>query len=283
MSKPDVPQGRRRKQKRWQRVLFHWRLPLILVLILMVIAAVSTQMIAGGIAARQEAAKAAQAEQQAKLPTYEQAVMDALVAEQSDIKPLVSLTPEDGAAGKVTYDNETDRALLVLWTDNPNGFEKDKQASLDADTFAYAELELAKWGAQHKDVLKNQREKRLIQLLGLPEGSRGTHFVIAWVTPERVERPAYQPDAQEGSMQIEFSETTDQAFVEWFAQQSNLHYFTKPRPWTRLGYTYDWGKAGNEHYGVTEFMIRSGTKVTVTEILTNEEAITRLRKGKLSS
>ena len=49
----------------------------------------------------------------------------------------------------------------------------------------------------------------------------------------------------------------------------------------RQGYTYDWGKTGDDHYGLTEFVIPSGVKVTVKDTFTNEEAITRLRKGTL--
>ena len=275
----ETPNRRERRQpKRWQRVLFHWRLPMVLVLILMVLSGVLVQTVSGSFAAREKAKAEAEKKNAAQLVTYEQAVVDALTAEEKEVKPLVSLTKEDG---RVTYDDQTDRVLLAFWTNQPEAFKKDTQTTLEEYTYAYADLELAAWGAVNKDNLKNNKEKRLIQLLGLPEGGKGTNFVVAWVTPERVLRAAYQPDAQDGKMAVAFEETADQGFTTWFDAQINANYFTTPRPWTRLGYTYDWGKAGDDHYGMTEFVIPSGTKVTVKDVLTNEETITRLRKGKL--
>jgi hypothetical protein len=40
-------------------------------------------------------------------------------------------------------------------------------------------------------------------------------------------------------------------------------------PWTRLGFTYDWGKPGKNHVGLSEFMLRidptdNGGPLTVT-------------------
>lgn len=278
-STQEAPRRRARKPiKGWQRVLFHWRLPVVLVLILMLLSGVLVQAVNAKLAAREKAKQAAAQEAAAQVVTYEQAVVDALSAEEREIRPLVSLTKEDG---RVTYDDQTDRVLLVFRTNQPDAFQKDTQATLEDYTYAYADLELGTWGAANKDVLKNSKEARLVQLFGLPAGSPGTNFVVAWVTPERVLRPAYQPDAQQDKMALAFEETVDQGFVSWFDTQIATNYLTTPRPWTRLGYTYDWGKAGDDHYGVTEFVIPAGTKVTVKDVLTNEEVITRLRKGKL--
>jgi hypothetical protein len=32
-----------------------------------------------------------------------------------------------------------------------------------------------------------------------------------------------------------------------------------PYPWTALGYTYDWGNPNPPHFGLSEFVINSGT------------------------
>lgn len=34
-------------------------------------------------------------------------------------------------------------------------------------------------------------------------------------------------------------------------------------PWTRLGYTYDWGSRSSNKYGLSEFVIMPGSKVEV--------------------
>lgn len=265
--------------KTWQRVLFHWRLPLVIVLVLMILSGVAVQAVSAKLAAREQAKQDEVDQAAAEAMTYEEAVVDALQAEQTEVHDLVCLVKEDG---RVTYDAETDRVQLVFWTNAAaENFVKDSQVTLDDYTYAYADLELASWGAANKDVLKNSKEARLVQLFGQPEGSAGTTFVVASVTPERVLRAAYQPDAQLKKMSLAFEETVDQDFISWFDSEITRNYFTNPRPWTRLGYTYDWGASGDEHYGVTEFVIPAGTKVTIKDTFTNDEMITRLRKGKI--
>ena len=270
----------RKKVKRWQKILFYWRFPLVIVLLLMILSAVVVQVIAGKLSApaATENDKKQDKPAETETLTYQDAVIDALQAEEAEMHDLICLTKEDGG---VTYDNGTDRVLLVFWAKQPGMFVKGEQGTLDADTYAYSDLELAAWGKENSDALKNQQTARLCQLFGMPEGSEGSAFVVAWVTPERILRAAYQPDAQIGKMTLAFEESVDQDFISFFEDEIQNNYFTNPRPWTRLGYTYDWGKTGDDHYGLTEFVIPSGVKVTVKDTFTNEEAITRLRKGTL--
>ncbi len=280
MANNETPRRRPRKQQKgWQRVLFHWRLPMIIVLVLMVLSGVLVHTVSSKIHANEKAKQSEQDKIKAEMITYEEAVVDALQAEQDEIHDLVCLVKEDD---RVTYDEENDRVQLVFWTDQAaEEFKKDDQLTLEEYTWAYADLELASWGAANKDVLKNSKDARIRQMLGLPENAKGSTFVLVSVTPERVLRAAYQPDAQLKKMSLAFEETVDQDFISWFNGQVTANYFENPRPWTRLGYTYDWGKTGDDHYGVTEFVIPAGTKVTVKDTFTNDEMITRLRKGKL--
>lgn len=280
MANNETPRRRPRKQQKgWQRVLFHWRLPMIIVLVLMVLSGVLVHTVSSKIHANEKAKQSEQDKIKAEMITYEEAVVDALQAEQDEIHDLVCLVKEDG---RVTYDEENDRVQLVFWTDQAaEEFKKDDQLTLEEYTWAYADLELASWGAANKDVLKNSKDARIRQMLGLPENAKGSTFVLVSVTPERVLRAAYQPDAQLKKMSLAFEETVDQDFISWFNGQVTANYFENPRPWTRLGYTYDWGKTGDDHYGVTEFVIPAGIKVTVKDTFTNDEMITRLRKGKL--
>ena len=280
MANNETPRRRPRKQQKgWQRVLFHWRLPMIIVLVLMVLSGVLVHTVSSKIHANEEAKQSEQDKIKAEMITYEEAVVDALQAEQDEVHDLVCLVKEDD---RVTYDEENDRVQLVFWTNQAaEEFKKDDQLTLEEYTWAYADLELASWGAANKDVLKNSKDARIRQMLGLPEDAKGSTFVLVSVTPERVLRAAYQPDAQLKKMSLAFEETVDQDFISWFNGQITANYFENPRPWTRLGYTYDWGKTGDDHYGVTEFVIPAGTKVTVKDTFTNDEMITRLRKGKL--
>ena len=38
-----------------------------------------------------------------------------------------------------------------------------------------------------------------------------------------------------------------------------------PAPWTRLGYTYDWGASQN-HIGLSEFVLRKGANLEVDSV-----------------
>ncbi len=283
-----APVRRRKKVKGWQRVLFHWRFPVIIVLILMLLSLLlgralpkkATDTAANQAASSSQQDAASSAKTKTQNAAFDDAVVDALQADENEIQKLVCLTAEDG---NVTYNTDTDRVLLAFWSSAPDAFTKDKQTTLDSDTYAYADLELAAWGKAHSDDLKNGKTDRLCQLFGLPANGGGSTFVTAWVTPERIYRPAYQPDAQIGTMTTAFEENVDADFTAFFDAQIEQNYFTTPRPWTRLGYTYDWGTTDKNHYGVTEFVIPSGTKITVKDIFTNDETITKLRKGSMGA
>ena len=40
-----------------------------------------------------------------------------------------------------------------------------------------------------------------------------------------------------------------------------------PFPWTRLGYTYDWGESEN-HIGLSEFVVRKGADIEIDSVST---------------
>ncbi len=40
-------------------------------------------------------------------------------------------------------------------------------------------------------------------------------------------------------------------------------------PWTRLGYTYDWGNPGSE-VGLSEFVIQGGATVQVAQVYSTQ-------------
>lgn len=279
-SEPDARRRPRKQLKTWQRILFRWRLPLIMVLLFMLLSAVVTLIISSRISARAKARELEKQQQLAAMTTFEGAVVDALQAEQTEIHKLVCLTKEDE---NITYDEENDRVQLIVWSESPqNTFKKDEQITFENYTYAYPDLELLAWGNANADALKKDKEARLCKLLGMPERGAKSTFLLVTVAVERVLRPAYQPDAQAGNMNLSFEQTVGQDFITWFNGEMTNNYFVSPRPWTRLGYTYDWGvEADKGHYGITEFVIPAGTKVTVKAIYSNEAMLKCLRRGRL--
>ncbi len=65
----------------------------------------------------------------------------------------------------------------------------------------------------------------------------------------------------ESALFLDGSWTDTRTFKQWFTEQADIPYSTEGEienwrnPWTRLGYTYDWGNKDN-HVGLSEFLIR---------------------------
>jgi|GEM_PF-366364 hypothetical protein len=117
------------------------------------------------------------------------------------------------------------------------------------------------------------RERRVRQLLGLPPTWAYTHFVEMWVDPEDLFRPSPDPEITDHESELEFPDASrlkvSSGHRTWFAEQRRSKYrIPGGVPWTRLGYTYDWGNPKSE-IGLSEFVIRPGAGVYVKRIVTN--------------
>lgn len=118
---------------------------------------------------------------------------------------------------------------------------------------------------KEKGLLKNDipTSERLCKLLGLGTDKLRDTIVYMKVPRTSLFRPAYVTDVGK-TIQTDFkgknTEINNLPVVDrlWMAnEQINNAY-----PWTRMGYTYDWGYAPTDkkqYIGVTEFVIRPGT------------------------
>jgi len=106
-----------------------------------------------------------------------------------------------------------------------------------------------------------------------------------WVAPKDLFRPCPDTEISDTVCELDFPldafHTPDLAnlvratagpdygafmtYPNWFANQSRYAYTpgANPYPWTRLGYTYDWGN--NSHVGLSEFVLH-GRKVDGSSI-----------------
>lgn len=135
-------------------------------------------------------------------------------------------------------------------------------------------------------------KERIIQLLGLHPTVNSDYNVLLemWVDPGNLFRPCPDPEItdheSELATRVGSSEywiypsdmnpfiqidpfavfqdnawTVSQNFKEWYRDRAKNIYNTEGDisqwgwPWTRLGYTYDWGNPDN-HAGISEFIIR---------------------------
>jgi hypothetical protein len=106
---------------------------------------------------------------------------------------------------------------------------------------------------------------RLQQLLGLPAAAEDRVFVTLEAKRSDIFRPCPDPDPGKRSCGGEFPAAVGAAHKAWMAEQFLARYREPDGyPWTHLGYTYDWGP-GDGTVGASEFVIRNGAKVTVTE------------------
>lgn len=200
---------------------------------------------------------------------YQEAIRDAVVAEENEIFPLVEITEESGL---VTWKESRDSVLMLTFHDSPDTFPAGETIPLQGE---------AVWVFSEKEFLSRYPgygavkdwNLRMNQLLGLPADSGLTHVTAMWVSPEQLLRPAYVTDVT-GQMRNSFSEDSpeDPAYVAWFNANAVYSYCENTYPWTRLGYTYDWADNGEE-YGVSEFLIKEGAEVTVEFTMTLEEFI----------
>lgn len=204
---------------------------------------------------------------------YEQAVEDAVFAEESEILPLVTLTKED----EMTTWDEQGRVLLCTWHNYPESYPQGEKVKLEwGQVWAFTDKEMA----SHADELEDAEDPkmRLSQIIGFAPDSEHSTVTEFWVDPSDVCRPAYQNDPADGSMKTAFEEDVDEEFKEWFDENTLDSYFYGSSPWTRLGYTYDWADNGTE-YGLTEFLIDQGAEVEVEFTGSTEDFLERILEG----
>jgi hypothetical protein len=130
-------------------------------------------------------------------------------------------------------------------------------------------------------------KNRVNQFLGLPPLHYGKnpkkeyneYFVEFWVKPEYLFRPCLNPDvtsiycttdprlARYSTWNIEEMFKLAQTPLwhqEWFRENIKKSY---PHvPWTRLGYTYDWNFASEDHTGATEFVVKTTSPIEISGV-----------------
>ena len=201
---------------------------------------------------------------------YSNAITDAEVVEPLEIsKDLIAIVPWD--TNLVWKDNaENKRLLVVTWT-SWNGYDEKigQTMELSREIWVTAAPELKNFCKKQK-LKKEKITLRLEQLLGLPPGNGKTKFVEMWVSPNDLFRPSPDPEISDHEAELDFPAsnlflTVDENYISWFNNLKENSYEDNGYPWTRLGYTYDWGNPSNE-IGLSEFVIRKGATVEIHSV-----------------
>ncbi|MGN0814964.1 MAG: hypothetical protein ACI4MH_07010 [Candidatus Coproplasma sp.] len=195
---------------------------------------------------------------------YNSAVQDAILAEESEIRELVTLTKDDE---RVTW-NGDGKVLLLTFHNYPDSY-KEGETSVTGSWYMWTvtDGEIVGWYAQNQysnDIFAD----KLKQVLGMPVSSSNGYISAVWVDVSDVIRPAYQPDPTKQLTAEDLDGSSLGEYKEWFNSNILSSYFSTrgQYPWTRLGYTYNW--AADEAYGLTEFIILPGSEITVEFTLT---------------
>ncbi|MGN1349617.1 MAG: hypothetical protein ACI4VM_01315 [Anaerovoracaceae bacterium] len=204
---------------------------------------------------------------------YQQAIDDSVVAEDDEILPLVEITEDSDL---VTWNESKDKVLMMTFHKYPDSYPEGEDVTVQwGYVWTFSGKEFLSRYDDYGEV--NDWNLRLKQLLGLPEESGQTHVTAMWVSPKDLLRPAYVTDITR-QMSNSFSDAADDParadpeYTAWFNENAVYSYCENKFPWTRLGYTYDWADNGEE-YGLSEFLVRDGSEVTVEFTKTLEEFI----------
>jgi hypothetical protein len=117
---------------------------------------------------------------------------------------------------------------------------------------------------------------RMKQYMGLRPDRNYAYWVEFSVRPEDLFRPSPDPEPGDSQAMLDFPSSPESDVSEpyraWFEASAASRYVLARwgYPWTRLGYTYDWGNPTSD-VGASEFVIRPGATVTVTGVYANEE------------
>ncbi len=200
---------------------------------------------------------------------YHYAVQDAAIAEPAEIsKNLVAIVPSNhNLIWKNKDDSQNAKILVVTWT-NYNGYDDKigQSIALSREVWVTTAPEIKHFCK----TVKENRTLRLEQLLGLPPKAGKTKFIEMWVKPNDLFRPSADPEISDNEAETEFRMANkfvriSDDYIKWYNDLKMQSYGSNGYPWTRLGYTYDWGNE-HQHVGLSEFVILPGAAVEIHAI-----------------
>lgn len=161
--------------------------------------------------------------------------------------------------------------LVVTWT-NWRGFDAEvgKEMELERDVWVTLVPDLGEFCRDLPGRRPKAVARRLEQLLGLPPDDGRDRFVEMWVRPGDLLRPCPDPEISDRECELDFPvsaySTLSPHYKKWFDNLVSTMYGERGYPWTRLGYTYDWGRRRRGRFGLSELIIRKGARVAVSAV-----------------
>ncbi|MDY6950972.1 MAG: hypothetical protein SWE60_05630 [Thermodesulfobacteriota bacterium] len=198
---------------------------------------------------------------------YRDAVEDALFSDEDEICDCLVA---------ITHDNDDlswsgGMVLVVTFTSFPESFpEGETIQTWWGDTWVTTVPELKEFYEEIR-LSVDDPMLRVEQVLGLPKNSAKEWFAELWVHPRDLFRPCPDSEITDSACELTFPHSATAEYMDWFNDQIIASYFQEPTyPWTRLGYTYDWGNP-NDEIGLSEFIIKQDAEVLVERLESFEQ------------
>ena len=201
---------------------------------------------------------------------YEKAVEDAMVAKESEV--YAGLTPIVANNSHLIWQGEpgNESVLVVTWTKYASSYPVNGTVTNSwGETWVTVAPEIKVFFKDHVNPDANATI-RAAQLLGLPANTTNSYFVELWVHPQSLFRPSPDNEITDTAVTLTFPSNATADYKAWFNNNIIYSYYPMKYPWTRLGYTYDWGNTAN-HVGLSEFILRQNSTVTVKSVTPTTE------------
>lgn len=201
---------------------------------------------------------------------YQKAVEDAMVTEACEV--CCGLTPIVESNENLIWQGEAGNksVLVVTLTKYASSYPAGEVVNTTwGETWVTPVPEIKMFFQNNVDRSSNLT-LRALQLLGLPPNSSSAYFVEFWVQPQVLFRPTPDNEVTDSVAQLDFPDSATVEYKNWFNENMFYSYQTERFPWTRLGYTYDWGSS-DAHVGLSEYVVKAGSLVRVESVSAIED------------
>ncbi|MBE3143583.1 MAG: hypothetical protein IMZ61_06630 [Planctomycetes bacterium] len=197
--------------------------------------------------------------------TYQNAVEDAMVAKPSEVYSGLTPILESNHNLNWTGASGNESVLVVTFTKYASSYPVGQTVNATwGDTWVTVAPELKTFFKTNVGANTNFT-LRTLQLLGLPPNNTNSYFVEMRVNPQALFRPTTDNEVNDTTAQLTFPDSATLDYKAWFNSNIIYSYYPERFPWTRLGYTYDWGNS-DSHVGLSEFVIKQNSLVVVESV-----------------
>jgi hypothetical protein len=208
---------------------------------------------------------------------YQSAILDAMITDSNEISnSLISVIKSNSYIKWQNVENK-DYVMALTFTKYISSFPVGQQIETKwGEVWVTMVPEMFDFFKNYQISTDSSLQLRIQQLLGLPATKDEQYLIEIWVKPEDLFRPSPDNEITDSRADLVFPKDVKSDYVVWYNSNVVSSYFTETQgtkyPWTRLGYTYDWGNPSNEK-GLSEFVLRKNSQVIVKSVKSAREYI----------